>query len=444
MGRDRSRSRSRERDGKRRRRSRSRERQPRDSRRRSRSRERSSRRRSQSRERGGRERERRSERSRSRSRDRDRKRSRSRSRERRDKGASPRNQERMGHPATQEGGAALSAEEEEKKRKKAEILARFKAKQAGAAPKPKEEAAWMPWEDPGAVQSAVAPTLGAPPPSLAPLQPPPMAAPPPAAAEEDEVDPLDAFMASEVMPEVKAAEAERKRAQEEERVAKAKLLAEGKKIPKLADLEESDEEEVADVEIQVPANKVKLVVGAKGATIMGISQKTKCRIQIKKSDEDLNKAFGAGMSVPKAEPPPAEGERKMVTVMLFGNAKETEAAQKMIEEAVANKDQKQKQRQQEYDRKREQKRIRREMYYLRHARDYETLGVPVGTSKADVRKAYRKMAVKWHPDKHASKTAEEQAEASLKFQEIQRAFDSLMSTDEDAVIEALTAGKSKP
>lgn len=332
------------------------------------------------------------------------------------------------------GATAEIDAEEEKRRKKAEILAKFKAKKAAEAGKPKEEAAWMPWEDPGALHSAPA----APPPAA----PPQVTAPPPtsnAANDDDDVDPLDAFMAAEVMPEVKAAEDERKKVQEEERIAKAKLLADGKKIPKLAELEESDEEEVADVEIQVPANKVKLVVGPKGATIMGISQKTKCKIQIKKSDEELNKAFGMGMTVPKPEPPAGEGgsEKKMVTIMLFGNAKETEAAQKMIEEAVANKDQKQKQRQQEYDRKREQKRIRREMYYLRHARDYEALGVPVGTSKADVKKAYRKMAVKWHPDKHMSASDEAKEEASKKFQEIQRAFDSLMSTDEDAVIEAL-------
>lgn len=39
----------------------------------------------------------------------------------------------------------------------------------------------------------------------------------------------------------------------------------------------------------------------------------------------------------------------------------------------------------------------------------------------------------WHPDKHP----ENVEEAKAKFQEIARAYDSLMSTDEDTRIEAL-------
>ena len=99
----------------------------------------------------------------------------------------------------------------------------------------------------------------------------------------------------------------------------------------------------------------------------------------------------------------------------------------MIEEAIENKEQKAKQRAKEYERKREAKWRNRQMYHMRHTRDYEALGVPVGASKADVKRAFKKLAVEWHPDKHP----EDPDGAKVKFQEISRAFNSLMTTDED-------------
>lgn len=79
----------------------------------------------------------------------------------------------------------------------------------------------------------------------------------------------------------------------------------------------------------------------------------------------------------------------MTTIMLFGDAKAIEIAMRMIDEAVDNKEQKAKQRHKEYERKKEQKRRDRQLYHLRHARDYEELGLPMGASKLDVKKAYK-------------------------------------------------------
>lgn len=52
---------------------------------------------------------------------------------------------------------------------------------------------------------------------------------------------------------------------------------------------------------------------------------------------------------------------------------------------------------------------------------YEVLGVPRGSSDADIKKAYRKLALKWHPDKNP----ENPEEASIQFKKISEAYDVL-------------------
>ncbi|KAF6258089.1 DnaJ-domain-containing protein [Scenedesmus sp. NREL 46B-D3] len=292
---------------------------------------------------------------------------------------------------------------------------------------------------------------------------------------DDEEDPLDAFMSAEVMPEVTARQAAEARAREAARAAAAVALAAGKKLPSQLALEESsDEEPEPDLEMQIPTNRVKLLVGPGGATIKDIQRKSKARIQIKKEEEELNRAFGSGpVERPKPQPykgprapkgtaqltgpaaapaaagsaaegaaagEDAEGEegqqqKRSTTVEIFGDSKAVEKAVAMIEEAVANKEQKQKQRQAQYDRKREQKHRDRQLYHLRHARDYEELGLPMGASKVDIKKAYKKLAVQWHPDKHPNN----QEEASKRFQEIAAAYNRLMSSNEDDHVAQLTS-----
>lgn len=72
------------------------------------------------------------------------------------------------------------------------------------------------------------------------------------------------------------------------------------------------------------------------------------------------------LRVPRAAPgaPP----RKMATLLLFGDQKQVETAERMIWEAVDNRAQKQKQRAKEYERKREEKRRNRQLYHLRHTK----------------------------------------------------------------------------
>lgn len=308
-----------------------------------------------------------------------------------------------------------------------------------------QSTAWMPWEDPATAFRSASHVI-----------PPEIAAKKAAAAlaeaqavadqaqEDDDVDPLDAFMDAAVNPEVAAAEKAEAARKEELRKQQAKALADGKQpaIPKLDELlaPDSDSEEEPDLELQLPANKVKYMVGQGGDKIKYIQRKTKCRIQVKKEQAELARAFGSGPQLlPGKGMPLPDGQKRMVTVMLFGSASECENARRLIEEACDNKEQKAKQRAKEYEKKKDEKRRDRQLYHMRHTHDYEALEVPLGASKADIKKAFRLLAKKWHPDKHP----DNQEEAKTRFQAIQKAFESLMSTDEDARIEALTAAANE-
>jgi DnaJ-class molecular chaperone len=90
---------------------------------------------------------------------------------------------------------------------------------------------------------------------------------------------------------------------------------------------------------------------------------------------------------------------------------------------------------QEYDRKKEEKLRNRQIYLMRHVCDYEMLEVPIGTPKSELKAAYRKLALKWHPDKHPNNVEE----AQEKFQKITKAYEVLMSTDEEVAVKAISA-----
>lgn len=59
---------------------------------------------------------------------------------------------------------------------------------------------------------------------------------------------------------------------------------------------------------------------------------------------------------------------------------------------------------------------------------YEVLGVERTATEKEIKKAYRKQALIWHPDKNAEKAEE----ATVKFKEIQEAYDILSDPHERA------------
>ena len=71
---------------------------------------------------------------------------------------------------------------------------------------------------------------------------------------------------------------------------------------------------------------------------------------------------------------------------------------------------------------------------------YEVLGVGKGADKNEIKKAYRKLAIKFHPDKNPDdKTAEE------KFKEAAEAYEVLSDLDKKARYDRFGhAAKSKP
>ena len=62
---------------------------------------------------------------------------------------------------------------------------------------------------------------------------------------------------------------------------------------------------------------------------------------------------------------------------------------------------------------------------------YDVLGIPRNASDDEVKKAYRKLAKKYHPDVNKA------ADAEAKFKEVQNAYDTIMSRHTNPFLKAL-------
>jgi len=256
---------------------------------------------------------------------------------------------------------------------------------------------------------------------------------------------LDAFMAAEVAPEAAAAVAAAAKQSAEEEAAAAATGGGGHE-------DEDDAEPIPDAVLTLTPAQVKRVIGPGGATIKAITQKSKARVQVVKASAAAKAAAAAaaaaGPAAPAGDEEGEEGSKAdasptLITVHLFGPPAALEKATRLIQEAAANLEQKARQRAAAQEKKKDARWAARRIYHLRHARDYEALGVPMGAPKADCTSAYRALARIWHPDKQAGKGEAERAAAGARFQAISAAYEALMSTDEDTEIGAIEGGGRK-
>ena len=64
---------------------------------------------------------------------------------------------------------------------------------------------------------------------------------------------------------------------------------------------------------------------------------------------------------------------------------------------------------------------------------YEVLGVAKNASEEEIKKAYRKLAIKYHPDRQQDKSEAEKKEAEEKFKEAAEAYSVLSDAKKSSV-----------